>query len=273
MTTRGDHALQIVVALHSSGASGRQWRALGAALAGTHSVVTPDLHGHGAGPAVPAAPATIVAADAELVARLVLAAPHGAHLVGHSYGAAVALKVARRCPDQIRSLSLVEPVAFRMLFDRYGRRRPAAEIHEMARVLHALVRTGRSDVAARQFVEYWGGDDAWRRLGPDARASVASRMHAIAAQFDALASDDELTLDACRRIVAPTLLVAGTATRAPALRIAELVASAVPGVRDERLPGGNHVEALESPARVVGRIARFVAEVDARTSTPLMKAA
>jgi pimeloyl-ACP methyl ester carboxylesterase len=262
MTSRYDHAPPTVVALHSSGASGRQWRALAAALEGTHRVLTPDLHGHGDGPPTPAAPATIVAADAELVARLVAAAPHGVHLVGHSYGAAIALKVARRCASQVRSLAIVEPVAFRMLFDRYGRRRPAAEIHDMGRALHTLVRTGRSDIAAQRFVAYWGGDDAWRRLGPDARASVASRMGAIAAHFDALASDEELTLDACRRIVVPTLLLAGTATRTPALRIAELVASALPRVRDERLLHGNHVEALESPARIVARVTSFIGEIE-----------
>ena len=41
------------------------------------------------------------------------------------------------------------------------------------------------------------------------------------------------------------------------------MASALPDVRDERLSGGNHVEALESPARIVARIAAFLAEVDA----------
>jgi hypothetical protein len=34
-------------------------------------------------------------------------------------------------------------------------------------------------------------------------------------------------------------------------------------VRDERLAGGNHVEALEAPARIVKRIAAFVGEIDA----------
>jgi pimeloyl-ACP methyl ester carboxylesterase len=36
----------------------------------------------------------------------------GAHLVGHSYGAVVALLAAARRPDLIRSLTLIEPVAF-----------------------------------------------------------------------------------------------------------------------------------------------------------------
>ena len=112
-----------VIALHSSGASGRQWLPLAAALADTHRVITPDLHGHGDGPPMPGAGVSIVAADSEHIAHLVLASPPGVHLVGHSYGAAIAMRVARRCGTHLGSLALVEPVAFRLLFDRYGRAR------------------------------------------------------------------------------------------------------------------------------------------------------
>lgn len=261
-----------VVALHSSGASGRQWQPLAAALAGTQRVLTPDLHGHGEGPPAPRAAGAIVAADTDRVARIVLASPPGVHLVGHSYGAAIALRVARRCGAHLASLSLVEPVAFRVLFDRYGRRRPAAEILEMAHALRIAMGSGAPDRAAERFVSYWGGASAWSRLGREARATVASRMGAIAAQFDGLAGDD-FTLDDCPRITAPTLLLAGTATRAPALRIAELVASALPDVRDERLHDGTHVEALESPGRIVARIAGFIAGRDAHAAQPWRDAA
>ena len=262
MTFQESPRLPVVVALHSSAASGRQWRALAAGLDHTHRVVAPDLHGHGDGPPAPLWPAAIVGADTEYVVRHVMASPEGVHLVGHSYGAAIALRVARRCGAQVRSLSIVEPVAFGLLFERYGRRRPAAEIFEIARALHTFLRAGHSELAAQRFVNYWGGEAAWTRLKPDGRAAVTSRMAAVAGHFDGLAADD-FTLDDCRAIDAPTLLLAGTATRKPALRIAELVASALRNVRDERLAGGNHVEALEAPARIAARIAAFVGEIDA----------
>jgi pimeloyl-ACP methyl ester carboxylesterase len=272
MTTKTLSAPPTVIALHSSAASGRQWRALAAGLDGTHRVVAPDLHGHGEGPMAPRDPASIVEADTDYVVRQAMANPDGVHLVGHSYGGAIALRVARRCGAQVRSLTLVEPVAFRVLFDRYGERRPAAEIVDLARAITMFVRGGRSGLAAQRFVGYWGGESAWARLGPDARATVAARMGAVAAHFDALAADD-LTLDACRAIAAPTLMLAGSRTRTPALRIAELVASALPDVRDERLGGGNHVEALESPGRIVARVAAFLATVDARDAARIKEAA
>lgn len=247
-----------VIALHSSGASGRQWDPLAVALLGSREVIAPDLHGHGRGPLPPVDRPSIVAADAAFVAGLVRSVRGGVHLVGHSYGAAIALKVALEHPDAVHSVTAIEPVMFRLLFDRYGRRRPAAEVLEMAAAIRMLVRSRLHERAAERFVSYWGGIASWAALRPDARAAVAARMGTIAAHFDGLATDSPSLAD-CSRIAQPALLLAGTRTRAPAVRIVELLASVLPAVRAERLPGGDHVEALSAPARIVGRIVSFLA--------------
>ena len=41
------------------------------------------------------------------------------HLVGHSFGATVALRVAQRFPDFVKSISLIEPVFFAAAFSDY----------------------------------------------------------------------------------------------------------------------------------------------------------
>lgn len=254
-----------VIALHSSAASGRQWQPLATALAGVHRVIAPDLHGHGRGPKAPSAPGSIVLADASRVGAMANAVPGGVHLVGHSYGAAIALRVAVDHPRAVRSLTLVEPVAFRLLFDHAGRRRPAAEVHETALAIRTLVEGDKPEAAAARFVAYWGGADAWHALGADARMSVAARMPAVAAQFDGLARYVP-ALATCSRIAQPVMLMVGTRTRAPVTRIVELLASVIPDARMHRLPGGNHVEALNAPGRIVERVAEFLADVDvART--------
>ena len=79
------------------------------------SWIAPDLMGCGREPAwKPAAPVTL-----EAEARRVLAAfpPDGTpvHLVGHSYGGAVALEIAMRWPDKVRTLTVFEPVRFALL--------------------------------------------------------------------------------------------------------------------------------------------------------------
>src|SRR3954471_21258072 len=72
-------------------------------LAGTHSLVLPDRRGYGASMASGRADFEV---DADDVAALL---GDGAHLVGHSYGAVVALLAAARRPEAVRSLTVSEP--------------------------------------------------------------------------------------------------------------------------------------------------------------------
>jgi len=75
-------------------------------LANAFTLILPDLPGHGQSPAQGHKD---VARDAHLIAELLA---DGAHLVGHSYGGAVALKAATERPEVVRSLTLIEPAIF-----------------------------------------------------------------------------------------------------------------------------------------------------------------
>lgn len=80
--------------------AGRGWR-----------VIAPDRPGHGRSPA-PNRPDD-AEADAEWVTSLLAG---GVHLVGHSFGGAVALLAAARAPSAVRSLTLVEPALLALAF-------------------------------------------------------------------------------------------------------------------------------------------------------------
>ena len=86
-----------VVLLHSSGSSGRQWDPLVAGLHDRFRLHAVDLHGHGGTPAWQAGRPMSLEDDAALVEPLLLA-PEGVRLVGHSYGGALALKLASLHP-------------------------------------------------------------------------------------------------------------------------------------------------------------------------------
>jgi len=68
-------------------------------------LIVPDRPGHGRSPD-PGRPDD-AAFDGALVAQLL--GKDGAHLVGHSFGGAVALDAAARDPSKVRSLTLIEP--------------------------------------------------------------------------------------------------------------------------------------------------------------------
>ena len=248
-----------VICLHASGSSGRQWNALRALLEPDVRVLTPDFHGHGAGPAWHGFDEDIVAADAARIAHIAGAIPGDVHLVGHSYGGAVALRVALYHPGLVASVAIYEPVVFRLLFDYYGRRRPTSEIIGVASDMRRRLRSGNTAGAAAGFVDYWGGSGAWRALSVGQQTSIMKRVGVIAAHFASLASDTPRLVD-YRSLRAPVLMLAGSEMRVPVRRIGELLRFALPNAAFYTMAGMAHMGPISHPSVVALRVARFVRE-------------
>src|SRR5688500_438233 len=88
-----------VVLLHSSGSSNAQWRALAEGLSARFRVIAPDFYGYGATEHWPGRGPFQLEREAEIVRAMLGRAGEPAHLVGHSYGGAVALHFARQRSD------------------------------------------------------------------------------------------------------------------------------------------------------------------------------
>jgi pimeloyl-ACP methyl ester carboxylesterase len=244
-----------VICLHASGSSGMQWSELRARIDPRHDIVAPDFHGHGGGPAWDEAANDIFADDAALVGQLIARAPGGVHLVGHSYGGAVAMRAALVHPTRVRSVTLYEPVIPRVLLDEGD---PAG--HELARVagtMHRELEAGNAVSAAAHFVDYWSGHGAWHELSENQQSGVVRRARLFLAQFLAMAHGTP-SLDECRALRAPILLLAGGAPRAPVRRVRDLLASVLPQARTESMPALGHMGPVTAPALVARRIAAFV---------------
>ena len=95
-----------VVLVHGSVRGGQDAWVEQRPLAERWTLVIPDRPGFGAGPPVERVDFDV---DAPLVAELLAG---GVHLVGHSYGGVVSLLAAAQRPDDVRSLTVIEPPAF-----------------------------------------------------------------------------------------------------------------------------------------------------------------
>ena len=248
-----------VICLHSSASTGGQWAALRAQLEPEVQVMTPDFYGHGAGPAWHGLDEDIVASDAARIASLAEAVPGGVHLVGHSYGGAIALRVALYHPECVTSVTVYEPVVFRLLFDYYGRRQPAAEVFEVAMEMRRRLRSDDAAGAAAHFVDYWGGAGSWQRLSAGQQAGITKRTPVIVAHFAALANDTT-RLAGYGSLRAPVLMLAGSEMRAPVRRIRELLRFALPNATVDTMTGMGHLGPITHASAVAHRIARFVGE-------------
>nr|WP_316641174.1 alpha/beta fold hydrolase [uncultured Roseateles sp.] len=266
----------LVVCIHSSTGSHAQWRALTESLSGRCQMLGVDLHGHGRSPAWPAFTPASLQVDAQAVARVAheaqRSAPHeGVHLVGHSYGAAVALQLALTQPRWVRSLTLYEPVAFGVMRRMSPDDAALTEVEEVAASVASLVRQGELLEAARVFASYWSGEPAWASMNEVQRATMATRMATVPQHFKALfaATWDTPLLAALRM---PVLLLKGGRTRASAARVAELLQQALPRAHTVEMSGAGHMGPLTHSSAVVREMQTHLQQVGA-LATPMRAAA
>src|SRR5258705_11513382 len=113
-----------VIALHCSLGSGRQWTRLAEELGDGYHVIAPDLSGYGSNFARSLFPTTLADEVAQLSDQIDQATGP-IHLIGHSYGGAVAFKMAAASPYayRIRRLTLIEPVLPTLLLENVADRR------------------------------------------------------------------------------------------------------------------------------------------------------
>ena len=104
-----------VVCLHSNASSSGQWRTLTDLLSNRFTVIAVDGYGAGKSPQWPVGPALRLEDEVRLLDPALNRAGDRFHLVGHSYGAAVAVKAALMQPQRVRSLVLYEPTLFHLV--------------------------------------------------------------------------------------------------------------------------------------------------------------
>jgi pimeloyl-ACP methyl ester carboxylesterase len=241
--------------LHSSASSARQWESLAETLKPRFRVRAVDLHGHGRQSGWhDKSPLTL--ADEAALAESLLAEAGGAHIVGHSYGAAVALKLARLHPGLVRSLVAYEPVMFRWLIDDKARG-PVQEVIAVAdSIRHRLARRDEHS-AAQRFIDFWSGAGSWASLPAGKKDSIATRMRAVLQHFDALFYEP-LQLAQLAFLRLPMLFMTGTQTVAVMRRLAELVRQTLPHAHHEELHGMGHMGPITHAAEVNRRIVDFL---------------
>jgi len=262
LSARTQGAGDTVICLHSSTGSHAQWRGLAEALLDRCTLITPNLHGHGVSPAWPTDAASKLHVDAHAVCELLPRTLNGGlrsgiHLIGHSYGGAVALQIALRHPRWVRSLTLYEPVPFGVMRRQSPGDVALGEIEHIAQSVEGLVRLGDLAGAARVFVAYWGGAAAWEAMTAAQRVAVAARISTVPRHFEALLNATwSPALLAC--LTMPVLLIQGSSTRAPARRVAELLAGSLPQLQRIELAGAGHLGPMTHEPLVTAAMLRHL---------------
>jgi pimeloyl-ACP methyl ester carboxylesterase len=187
--------------------------------------------------------------EATALEPLLLAAG-GTHLVGHSYGGAVAIKLALMFPERVASVTVYEPVLFRLLLDYRARDRAATELLLASESMRRALQLGHAGRAARRFVDFWSGEGTWDGLAEVHRQSIASRMPVVIGHFNAL-FNDSIDRAALSQLEVPVLCMTGERTRPVTRRLGELIRLALPDATHVVIPSAGHMGPV-THADVVG---------------------
>ncbi|HYV70088.1 MAG TPA: alpha/beta hydrolase [Pseudolabrys sp.] len=230
-----------IVLLHCTGHSGRQWAELAAALQTDFEVIAPDLCGYGGTAHWPGSGTFNLGVEADLVDALVDKLKRPAHLVGHSFGGAVALQLALRHPNHLKSVTLIEPAAFHLLCDGDDEdKRALRQITEIATTVASAVNCGDYVGAMRRFVDYWTGDGTWDALPNPQRIALASRINKVTLDFWATLNDPTRLGDLVD-VDVPALIISGGHSPFPTRRICYHLVRTLPDVKLRTFDDAGHM--------------------------------
>jgi pimeloyl-ACP methyl ester carboxylesterase len=259
---RGPEAAPLVLLLHGLGAHARWWDFVARPLARRFDVWAPDLRGHGDAPPPPATGFGAVE-HARDVARLLEGAGRGARLViGHSFGGAVAVELARLAPERVGALVLLDvPLAWPARWSTVLRFLSAGagvafdSLADAVRAYRPLPRRTLAPPARLRHVARHGF--RIRAPGGPWVSKTARAAYRLGPAWDLAA--------ALAGVRAPTLFVRGSESEVVP-RAAFLALATRFGVACEEIEGAAHHLPLDAPAHVAALAERFARGLPSRRS-------
>ena len=175
------------------------------------------------------------------------------HLVGHSYGGGVALKIAHEHPDLVLSLTLIEPSCFHLLAGDPQDAEFQSEITTLANAVIDAVSSGNYWEGTEQFVDYWSGANSWAAMSHKLKMRLCQTLGKVVLDFRAL-FNEPAELGDYANITCPVLVLCGEYARGPNRRIVEILADVLPRVTLQMIPRAGHMSPVTHPEVVNGAI-------------------
>ena len=148
--------------MHSSACTGGLWQGLTRHLGDGFTFFTPDLAGYGRSTCAHTHAHTGLREEADFISPLLAEDDEPFHLIGHSFGGAVALTAALAWPERVKSLVLYEPTVFSVLRHRDVEARRLFEgIVAVQADMQELIDAGFYERAMGRFVDFWNAAGSW----------------------------------------------------------------------------------------------------------------
>ncbi|GAA0934877.1 alpha/beta hydrolase [Pseudonocardia zijingensis] len=258
-----------LVLLHGWPQTSRTWHGVAPALAAAgYTVIAPDLPGLGHSDPLPGGYAKDTVAEAlrSVVHDVAGAAP--LRVIGHDIGGMVALSWARRCPDEVVRLAVVDTALPGLGLEEVMNVARGGRWHHgffMTPDVPAMLVAGTED----EFFAWWFGRLTGNRdaLPPEEVAATTATYRGRAAldrsfgHYRALLDDGRVNtawLDGGGRFPMPVAAVGGGLSLGD--QVAQDLKPAAPDLRQIVIEGAGHFVAEEQPERFVEEILPFLSD-------------
>ncbi|MGD9863469.1 MAG: alpha/beta fold hydrolase [Pseudodonghicola sp.] len=240
-----------VLALHCTLAHSGAWRGLVQQMGQEAQFTTFDMLSHGRSPDWDGQgdiqDRIVEIAETLLTRRM--------DLIGHSFGATVALRLAAAYPERVRSVTMVEPVYF-CFAEEVAPELLAAHEADAAPFSEPLAR-GEYETGARLFNELWGGaGPSWDEMPEAARAGMIRSIRMVPACRPSLYDDPAGMLAPGRldRVAAPVLLLRGSDSHPVTAAINAGIARRLSDAEDVVIAGAGHMLPITHPVETAAHL-------------------
>jgi pimeloyl-ACP methyl ester carboxylesterase len=242
-----------VVLVHGSWGDHHSWDPVVPGLARTFRTLTYDRRGHSLSERL-ASQGSIDEDVADLALLITSERLAPAHVVGNSFGASIALKLAAARPELFASLTIHEPPLIGLL----GNDPALPAVRQRIEAVMVTLQSGRSELGARQFVETVAlGPGMWEKLPPEMRQTFVFNAPTW---LDEMNEPGAFLLDVGRLAAfdRPALVSRGEQSPPFFGAILERIGQALPRARRHTFKGAGHAPHLTHPDDFVTIVGGFI---------------
>jgi pimeloyl-ACP methyl ester carboxylesterase len=184
------------------------------------------------------------------------------HVVSNSFGGIVALRLAARHPELVRSVAAHEPPLLGLLVDDPDHGPAVGEVFRRVGAVVERLEAGDTEGGCRLFMESVGvGPGAWDQTPAEVRQAMVANAPTF---LDETRDPEALTIDltAVAAIACPVLLTRGDQSLPFYALIASRLAEVLPHAQLRVIAGAGHLPHRSHPAEYVAAITAFIAADD-----------
>ena len=159
------------------------------------------------------------------------------HIIGHSYGAAVALHLTLRRPDLVRSLVLAEPAVASILSNTVENDSALKEGQTIRAKMKEVFASGDAELIIKTYADHVA-PGRFEKSTPEERKMLLENVSAF--QLDNTSQRLPFTCDDAQKIGVPVLVISGDLSPMGLRRIAETTAQCIKKSELIKIPEATH---------------------------------